>query len=88
MNEDYSQPFWVGFNNQEKFPYARYGYLPALELPEIEPQAVSEPLQPDWWDWDTVEQLKAEVVGWRRKHAELLLEIDKLKGKPMPKDRF
>lgn len=37
MSEDYTQPFWVGFNNP-KFPYARYGYLPALEpKEEVEP---------------------------------------------------
>ena len=78
MNEDYSQPFWVGWKNQEKFPFARYGYLPALELPEIEPQAVSEPIVWKSKEWDIVLQLKAEVVGWRQKHSELQLEVEKL----------
>ena len=35
MNEDYSQPFYVGLNNP-RFPYARNGYLPPLLLPEQE----------------------------------------------------
>lgn len=40
---DYTQPIWVGFNNP-RFPYARYGYLRALEpkeseiLPRIPPE--------------------------------------------------
>lgn len=28
---------------------------------------------------DILNQLRAEVTGWRKKHAELLLEVDKLK---------
>ena len=31
--------------------------------------------------WDKVQQLESEVVGWREKHAEVLLEIDKQKAK-------
>ena len=36
---------------------------------------------PEWnrKQWDTVEQLQSEVRGWRQKHAELLLALDKRK---------
>jgi len=40
LPEDYTQPFWVGFNNP-RFRYARSGYLPALELPEEPPPEVT-----------------------------------------------
>lgn len=37
-------------------------------------------LQPEWGkrQWDVVLQVKAEVVGWREKHAEMMLKLDKL----------
>lgn len=40
-------------------------------------------IQPEWTNrqWDKVQQLESEVVGWREKHATTLLEIDKLKVK-------
>ncbi len=31
--------------------------------------------------WDVVQQLKDEVTGWREKHAEVLLAINKAKKK-------
>ena len=36
--------------------------------------------QPAWTggQWDKVQQLQSEVQGWRQKHAETLLAIDKL----------
>ncbi len=36
--------------------------------------------QPEWTrkQWDAIQQLRSEVAGWREKHAESLLAIDKL----------
>lgn len=35
MNEDYTQPFYVGHSPemQRRFPHAKFGMLPPLELP-------------------------------------------------------
>ncbi len=35
--------------------------------------------------WDVVTQLRSEVQGWRKKHAETLLALDKLNKKPESK---
>ena len=58
--------------------------LPALEPPSIEnsgaePQTVDSKWAPK--QLDTVQQLQAEVRGWRTKHALALKEIDRLKAK-------
>lgn len=37
MSKDYTQPFYVGRNNQNFRGVSADGYLPALELPETEP---------------------------------------------------
>lgn len=39
--------------------------------------------QPEWLErqWDMVQQLQAEVRGWRQKHAEVLLVIDQFTKK-------
>ncbi len=36
--------------------------------------------EPEWTkkQWDALTQLRSEVAGWREKHAEALLAIDKL----------
>lgn len=38
-------------------------------------------IQPEWTkkQWDIVQQLQAEVRGWRQKHAEMMLALDKRK---------
>ena len=38
-------------------------------------------VQPQWTgkQWDKIQQLQSEVEGWRQKHAEALLAIDKQK---------
>jgi len=40
-------------------------------------------IQPAWSkkQWDKVQQLQSEVMGWRQKHSEALLAIDKLTKK-------
>ncbi len=50
----------------------------------------SEPVdEPKWGrkQWDAVQQLRAEVVGWREKHYKALSEIDKLKANRGNKQR-
>lgn len=61
-----------------------------MQMPCYLPHTEStEPLPTPAWDkkqWDTVQQLQAEVRGWRQKHAEALKEIDILKGLLSKKD--
>ena len=49
MNEDLTQPFWVGWNNP-RFSGARYGYLPPLLQPEEEVPPIE------------LQQLKARLI--------------------------
>ena len=68
-------------------------FTPARLLKEIltvEERLEAVPLpQPEWEanQWDAVTQLKSEVVGWRQKHDETLLELDKLR-KPKRKSKY
>lgn len=43
----------------------------------------SDRVEPRWAgrQWDKVQQLESEVVGWRKKHSLTLKEIDSLKAK-------
>ena len=60
-----------------------------MPYPQEVPQ---ERIEPRWErkQWDIVEQLRAEVTGWREKHAKALFEIDKLNAKVgrTPKDTY
>ena len=63
FSEDTTQPF-----------YLNGCYLPPLEQP-------SEPIKQEIISssqWDAVNQLRAEVRGWRQKHAEAMVAVDKL----------
>ena len=57
----------------------QHGFDPGgNEFPEeVQPERIQEP---KWTarQWDKVELLESEVVGWRQKHAEALKEIEKL----------
>ena len=65
MNE-LEQPFFVGHNNP-RFPYTRYGYLPALKQPEE--RSKKEALERGWSSkqWDAVNQLKAGYIHLQKK---------------------
>jgi len=55
------------------------------KLTSMEESLISEP-----WNikqWDIVNQMKAEVVGWRPKHSELQLAVDKLLTKVQGKKK-
>ncbi len=71
MPARYDQPFYVGWNNP-RFPYARYGYLPALEEPEPPPPLTT--YQPKWTQREQyqVDQLRAQVLHLQSKVEELL----------------
>jgi len=61
----YDQPFYVGINN-ERFPHRdAYGYLRPIEYSEERAYTQkSEQAEPQWnkRQWDTVQQLKAQVL--------------------------
>ncbi len=59
-----------------------YPYVVREELLELEPEPLWTARQ-----WDSVEQLKSEVTGWRKKHAEMLLKLDQL-TKQKPKSKY
>lgn len=66
--------------------------FPILETEQVE-EDIKEVLEAPQWvsgQWDAVDQLKSEVVGWREKHAKALLEIDKLRKliKPEKEDHL
>jgi len=69
---DYTQPFYIGFNNP-RFRYARNGYLPALEYPEEVSKTPQQVIETEWSarQWDTVQQLKAQVLYLQSKVVEL-----------------
>ena len=71
--EDYTQPFWVGHNNQARFPTARNGYLPALEPKDIL-EDIPEPRLKDR-QWDIVTRLRLDQIDLRKKLYETLKEI-------------
>ena len=55
-----------------------------MNLPYLKEERPDESLpEPEWTkkQWGYVQQIKSEVVGWRQKHAELQLAIDKLQPK-------
>ena len=58
-----NEPFWVGHNNP-RFPYARHGYLPALEtdVPEPEP-VIYYQLVPS----EELKQLRGMLINTREK---------------------
>ncbi len=39
--------------------------------------------EPEWTSrqWDMVQQLRSEVTGWRKNHAEMMLAVDKITTK-------
>ncbi len=59
MNEDLSQPFWVGHNNP-RFCGARYGYLPPLVQPEEE--VLLSRIPPNHRLYNELQQLKARFI--------------------------
>ena len=48
-------------------------------------EAIVQPIkeEPVWLikQWDKVQQLQSEVQGWRQKHAEMMVALDKLQKK-------
>lgn len=74
---DYTQPFWVGRNNP-RFPYARGGYLPALDTPEPQPEVVPQihhiPVETELTKANTarqMRQIRGELASIRNKFNEL-----------------
>ena len=66
----------------------RRGMFQDLAEQEYPKEVLSYP-EPEWNknQWDFVLQIKAEVQGWRQKHAEMMLELDK-KQKPKRKPKY
>ena len=59
-------------------------YTPKYLSFNTTPEKIKQPeTEPEWSlrQWDVVRQLQAEVRGWRQKHAEVLLAMDKLNAK-------
>ncbi len=71
----YKQPFYVGQNNP-RFPYARGGYLPALEESEEVLPVVKTYFSRR--DRKVIDELKSEVLHYRQDIAEYMAKVDKL----------
>jgi len=65
----YDHPFYVGCQNQKRFPYAKNGWLPALE-PDIQEEVKEEP---EWSkrQWGFVRQLEARLLHTEQKMMEI-----------------
>ena len=61
----------------------RLGILESRPGTYSEPPIEKMPEEPEWTakQRDMINQLKSEVTGWRKKHAETLLALDKLTAK-------
>jgi len=70
----YDQPFYVG--NNPRFPTARDGWLPALELPD-KPQKETKDVEPEWdrRQWGIITQLRANQINLRKTLYNTLKEI-------------
>jgi len=70
----YDQPFYVGLANPRGFRGVRNGYLPALEPRDFSNKVISEEKVEQPWSrrqWDTVTQLKAQVLHLSSKVNEM-----------------
>lgn len=79
IDKRYDQPFYVGISNTRFKGVSIDGYLPALEEPETS-EIINEAPVPNRLK-EAFQQIKAEVTGWRKKHAELQLKVDQLNAK-------
>jgi len=79
------QPFYVG--NNPRFPTARDGWLPALELPD-KPQKETKDVEPEWdrRQWYIIKQLRADQINLRKTLYNTLKEIKQLIAKRKPKN--
>jgi len=70
----YDQPFYVG--NNPRFPTARDGWLPALELPDKPPKETKD-VEPEWdrRQWYIIKQLRADQINLRKTLYNTLKEI-------------
>ena len=70
----YDQPFYVG--NNPRFPTARDGWLPALELPD-KPKKETKDVEPEWdrKQWYIIKQLRADQINLRKTLYNTLKEI-------------
>ena len=70
----YDQPFYVG--NNPRFPTARDGWLPALELPD-KPKKEKKDVEPEWdrRQWYIIKQLRADQINLRKTLYNTLKEI-------------
>ena len=64
---DYTQPFSV-LGSKGRFRYARYGYVPALELAE-EPPPPPEPT-PEWFEYNRLSALILSLQNRMNKHID------------------
>ena len=80
----YDQPFYVG--NNPRFPTARDGWLPALELPD-KPQKETKDVESEWdrRQWDIIRQLRADQINLRKTLYNTLKEIKQLIAKRKPR---
>ena len=81
----YDQPFYVG--NNPRFPTARDGWLPALELPDKPPKEKKD-VESEWdrRQWDIIRQLRADQINLRKTLYNTLKEIKQLIAKRKPKN--
>jgi len=58
---------------------------PGSDMPHIDvPKETKQPEPEGEWtrrQWDVIRQLEAEVRGWRQKHAEMMLKMDRLEAR-------
>ncbi len=71
-SKSYSQPFWVGYDNP-RFPYARNGYLPALE-PDDNMERVDTP-RVKW----THDDVQAQIDQIKSLYFHIERRVDNLK---------
>jgi|WetSurMetagenome_2_1015567.scaffolds.fasta_scaffold318666_2 hypothetical protein len=69
----FNQPYWVGYNNP-RFPYARNGYIPALE--QGEPDKVE--LDPG----DVYQAMQEKLNQMESRFINLQNKVNKLTDKP------
>ncbi len=68
-------------NIKSRWCWACQYYVPIV-VPDPTPEPAWQKSQ-----WDKVQQLQSEVVGWRQKHSEMMLELDKMR-KPKRKLKY
>lgn len=73
----FDKPFYVGYNNEDKWRGMRFGYLPPLEEPIVEEPQLDIP--PENKLWYQLQQLKGNLIFLDKKINEHLSHTKKRK---------